>query len=147
MLSWQSLIHSKYNVNVYEFLEWWFSGFVKRKEKCFCWITAAIIWCWPQRGINTACRYKARSWGRDQIGLVLLDRGSAALSGEEERENTVFLISYGFVTHFVTRQISGMTCKMKTITITLQKNTHARKSFKNFSLTERKIGVLSLYTM
>ena len=78
---------------------------------------------------------------------MFLDRGSAALSGEEKRENTVFLISYGFVTHFVTRQIGGMTCKTKTITIALQKNTHARKSLKNLSLTERKIGVLSLYTM
>ena len=43
--------------------------------------------------------------------------------------------------------MSGMTCEMKAINYYLQKNTHARKSFKNFSLTERKIGVLSLYTM
>jgi len=97
----------------------------------------------PTQRVNT----KHIAKGRDQIGLVLLDRGSAALSGEEERENTVFLISYGFVTHFVTQQLSCMTCKMKTINITLQKNTHVRKSSKNFSHTERKIGVLSLYTM
>ena len=32
------------------------------------------------RGVPTQCQYKARSWRRHQIGLVLLGEGSTTLS-------------------------------------------------------------------